>query len=129
MFRIQHIVRGALSAVVLGGALSCTSDHSAILTPVVNPIFRSYVALGNSITAGFQSDGINDSTQSRSYAVLLARQMSTRFAHPSLVMPGCRPPIASFTTQARVGTGSTSTTCLLRNPASVTQILNNVAVP
>ena len=129
MFRRQHMIRGALTIVSLAGALSCTSDHGVIMTPVVNPLFRSYVAIGNSITAGFQSDGINDSTQQRSYALLLARQMNTRFAYPSLVNPGCRPPLANFLTQARVGTGSTSTTCLLRNPASVTEILNNVAVP
>jgi len=35
-------------------------------------MFQRYVAMGNSITAGFQSGGINDSTQRRSYAVLVA---------------------------------------------------------
>src|SRR6185436_602941 len=103
MFRIQHFVRGAFSVAAVAGALACNSDSRVLMAPVANPIFQSYVALGNSITAGFQSDGINDSTQSRSYAVLLARQMGTRFAYPSLVNPGCRPPIANFTTQARVG--------------------------
>ena len=39
--------------------------------PSIDPMFRRYVSLGNSITAGFQSAGINDSTQQRSYAVLL----------------------------------------------------------
>jgi len=53
----------------------------------------SYVALGNSITAGYQSGGINDSTQRQSYALLLARQMGTRYAYPALTMPGCAPPI------------------------------------
>ena len=93
-----------------------------------NTIFASYVALGNSITAGYQSGGINDSTQQQSYAVLIARQMNTRFAYPSLVKPGCPPPIANFQTQARVGgSTSTSTTCFLRQ--GITATLNNVAVP
>lgn len=91
-------------------------------------MFASYVALGNSITAGFQSDGINDSTQARSYAVLLAQAMGTRFAVPSLNKPGCRPPIASFQTQARVG-GAPAQSCALRSTVGATDILNDVAVP
>src|SRR3712207_8913200 len=53
-----------------------------------------YVAIGNSITAGYQSDGINDSTQARSYAVLLAQAAGTTFRVPALNRPGCQPPIA-----------------------------------
>ena len=118
-------------AAVLGIVVlaSCT-DHSAkVLGPKPsqgNGIFQSYVSLGNSITAGYQSGGINDSTQSRSYAVLLAGQMGTRFAYPSLTKPGCPPPVDNFNTQTRVG-GGTSSTCVLR--ANTVAILNNVAVP
>jgi hypothetical protein len=42
--------------------------------------------------------------------------------------PGCPPPIVDFATQAREG-GGNSTTCALRTPSSVTDALNNVAVP
>jgi lysophospholipase L1-like esterase len=106
-------------------------DGGRVVAPVAaSPIFQSYVALGNSLTAGYQSGGINDSTQQQGYAVLLAKQMHTRFAYPSLVNPGCPPPIANFLTQARVGgASSTSTTCLLRNPATAGATINNVAVP
>src|SRR5205823_4359679 len=80
---------------------------------------------------GYQSGGINDSTQKRSYAVLLAAQMGTRFAYPSLGNPGCPPPVDTFTTQHRVTpTGfpvSTSSSCYLRG--NTVAILNNVAVP
>jgi hypothetical protein len=118
----------------IAGAVACT-DHSAnVLGPQPsqgNGIFQSYVSLGNSITAGYQSAGINDSTQQRSYAVLLAKQMGTRFAYPSLLNPGCPPPLNNFLTQTRVTpTGfpaSTSTSCYLR--ANSVAILNNVAVP
>jgi hypothetical protein len=86
------------------------------------------VALGNSITAGYQSGGINDSTQHESYAVLLAQAMGARFAVPSLAAPGCPPPIDNFQTQHRVG-DATSTTCALRARSSINAIINNVAVP
>jgi lysophospholipase L1-like esterase len=129
MLRIKTIIRGAVGTAIVGASLSCTSDHTVLMPAVADPIFSNYVAIGNSITAGFQSDGINDSTQQRSYAVLLSRQMHTRFAYPALAGRGCRPPIANFLTQARVGTGSTATTCDLRLAGSVTDIINNVAVP
>jgi lysophospholipase L1-like esterase len=98
-----------------------------------NPIFQSYVAIGNSLTAGYQSGGINDSTQRQAYSYLLAKQMGTRFAYPSLKAPGCAPPVNNFLTQSRVTLAgappSTSATCALRDTGSITAILNNVAVP
>jgi lysophospholipase L1-like esterase len=131
MTRTQIVVRGALALVILGAVVSCDNNTNGDLVGPnpVNPIFKNYVALGNSLTAGFQSNGINDSTQKQSYALLLARSMGTRYAYPSLTMPGCPPPLNNFLTQTRVGTGSTATTCLLRSPTSITAALNNVAVP
>ena len=129
MSRIHSQVRRVAVALGIGGAVgACTGDATVVEPKSVDPTFRSYVAIGNSITAGFQSDGINDSTQQRSFAVLLAKQMATRFAYPSLAGRGCRPPIANFQTQARVGTGSTATTCDLRSATAATDILNSVAV-
>lgn len=121
---------GAAGAtLVLAAACADTTNTAAILAPPpADPLFTSYVSLGNSITAGYQSGGINDSTQSQSYAVLLARAMRTRFAYPALALPGCPPPIVNFQTQARLA-GGTGSTCALRTPASVTAVLNNVAVP
>src|SRR5215467_8282665 len=129
MFRMQTAVRGMLLLGASAAFLACTGDDHIVVPTPNNPIFASYVALGNSLTAGFQSGGINDSTQRQSYALLLARSMHTRYAFPSLTMPGCPPPINNFLTQSRVGTSSTSTTCFLRNLSSVTTALNNVAVP
>src|SRR5215831_7729637 len=130
MTRTHKAVRGALALGALGALAACDNGNSSVTVLIpVNPMFQSYVALGNSLTAGFQSGGINDSTQRQSYALLLARVMHTRYAFPSLTMPGCPPPINNFLTQSRVGTASTDGTCLLRNPTSVTTVLNNVAVP
>lgn len=131
MSRTHKLVRGALLLGASGAvAAACTnSDAKVVTTAPNNSIFLNYVAIGNSITAGYQSGGINDSTQRQSYAGLLATQMGTRYAYPSIVMPGCPPPVANFLTQARVGgASSTGSTCLLRANVQLAT-LNNVAVP
>lgn len=129
MLRLTTLTRvAALSAVV---ALAACSDKKELLgpsTPVGGDIFKSYVAMGNSITAGYQSSGINDSTQRQSYARLLAIQMGTQYHYAALAMPGCPGPIANTQTGARVG-GAGAPPCALRIASSVTDILNNVAVP
>jgi len=110
---------------------ACQND--VLNSPGVPPyaggaMFQRYVAMGNSITAGVQSGGINDSTQRQSYAVLVAGAMrGNRFFYPSLNAPGCPPPFTNIFTQARVG-GGTGTTCLFRN-AAIPPYVSNVAVP
>lgn len=125
--RITRLLSTLLVALpVLAG---CRSDETLNTPPVVVPsggaLFQRYVSMGNSITAGFQSAGINDSTQQRSYAVLLSKAMGTSFVYPSLLGRGCTPPFVNNVTQARLG-GGTSTTCDLRANSAVP---NNVAVP
>lgn len=87
-------------------------------------LFRSYVSIGNSITAGFRSGGINKSTQQESYAVLLAKQMKTPFNIPVLPDPGCPPPLAQAFPPQRIS----DVKCALRSSLSP-PTLNNVAVP
>ena len=60
MHRLTHLTRVA----TLGGLLAlaaCDSTRDLFTTSLSgnNEIFRSYVALGNSITAGYQRGGIN----------------------------------------------------------------------
>jgi lysophospholipase L1-like esterase len=128
MVRTRMLVGGTAALVAAAAVTACSDTKDVVRVTPVNPLFSSYVALGNSITAGFQSGGINDSTQHESYAFLLAQQMGTRFAIPALTNPGCPPPLDNLLTQTRVG-GGTSTDCALRDPSSVTPFLNNVAVP
>ncbi len=125
------------AAAGLGVALLATACHQdKLLTPPVPPytggeMFVRYVSLGNSLTAGFQSGGINDSTQRQAYPVIVAAAMrGDSFYYPSLTLPGCPPPFTNvFTpTPTRLGTGSTGTTCLFRSPA-IPPYLSNVAVP
>jgi lysophospholipase L1-like esterase len=135
MYRLTNLTRVAAVAALLSGA-ACNSTRDVLGT---NPlptgeIFQSYVAIGNSISAGYQSGGINDSTQRQSFAKLLADQMGTQYHYAALAMPGCPAPVANFQNQARVLTGlpagaTTPPPCALRIGTSVTDILNNVAVP
>ena len=87
----------ALALLFLLAAAACgDSNPSGPSAPVDPVLFRSYVALGNSITAGFQAGGINDSTQRESYARLLAEQMRTPYRYPSVGKAGCTPPLANL---------------------------------
>jgi hypothetical protein len=99
----------------------------------------NYVALGNSITAGVQSGGINDSTQRQSYAFLVAQQAGTRFAYPSFnqrypngITGGCSAPMANWRTQNPTDSlipVASRQPCLLRDATKFTNILNNLGVP
>ncbi|HUC40433.1 MAG TPA: SGNH/GDSL hydrolase family protein, partial [Gemmatimonadales bacterium] len=124
------------SAAVLGlllAAAACENDqlNRPFATTPVDPLFDRYVSMGNSITSGFQSGGINDSTQNQSYAVLLAQAMHSPFYVPLMRKPGCPPPFTNVFTQppTRVG-GGAATTCALRTiPANPPPFISNTAVP
>ena len=129
-----------LSAAALGlllAAAACESDEvnrPFQFTPV-DPLFDRYVSMGNSITAGFQSGGINDSTQRQSYAVLLAQAMRSPTFLPLLNRPGCPPPYTNVFTGARVNAPppvppSTGGSCFLRaGSLSTLPYVSNTAVP
>lgn len=100
--------------------------------PEGGDLFARYVAIGNSITAGFQSQGINANTQSDAYPVLLARQMGldvgTTFNIPALKPPGCPPPLTQLFPEPDTLGGPNAPDCALRTTPTPTTI-NNVAVP
>ena len=139
-------IRGNAAAALglLLAVAACSNDdlfHPAGLTPI-DPLFASYVSMGTTITAGWQSDGINDSTQVQSFAVLLARQMQTPFYEPLMNRPGCRPPIdnvllidgnpasPTFGKPHRVGNTFDDMVCALRKTQPIPPpYINNVAVP
>jgi hypothetical protein len=125
-------VARAAAVAAFGALAACAKDPDVVAPdapPSAAPWMARYVALGNSITAGYQSGGINDSTQRRSYAAVIARAAGTRFAYPSLGGRGCAPPIVDAVSGVRVGGDTSSTTCDLRAESSFTGLLNNVAVP
>lgn len=122
------------AAAALGLLLGVTACHNDELFRPANltladPLFTSYVSMGNSITAGFQSDGINDSLQLRAYPVLVAEAMGTPFFAPLMNRPGCRPPYTNIFLDQRVS-GGTAATCALRATQPVPPpFISNVAVP
>lgn len=121
---------GILILVSLLPLLGGCSDESLIASEATSDTFSRYVALGNSLTAGFQSNGIVASTQQDAYAALLADQMNTRFEIPRLRSPGCPPPVDNIILSAlsNIGGDSSDPPCGLRGSPIPTS-LNNVAVP
>ncbi|MBW3572636.1 MAG: hypothetical protein KY467_16155 [Gemmatimonadetes bacterium] len=117
----------ALAATVLLGA--CVGDGDQVITAVQptpngGELFVRYVAMGNSLTAGYQSGGLNDSLQVRAYPVLLAQRAGADFESPLVARPGCpRPFAAPLGATGRIGTADS---CFrINNP----RVINNVAVP
>jgi lysophospholipase L1-like esterase len=140
--RLNRFVAGILVAVPL---LLSACDKDSLEPPTASSVsldardmFTRYVAIGNSITAGLQSGGINDSTQLEAYPVLLARQMgldtpeetttgTSEFNVPLMAGPGCPPPYTNIFTQERLA-GGDATTCLFRELPIPTYV-NNIAFP
>lgn len=118
---------------LLGAALlaGCAAEDQDILRfeETTIPLFERYVSLGNSITAGFQSLGINDSTQRQAYPFLIAQAAGADFDLPLLPRPGCPPPMrAPFSTTTIAGTPLGQAVCFFRaSPAPRT--VDNLAVP
>lgn len=125
----------AFAALPLAG---CVEDE--IVQPLERgeggELFDHYVALGNSITAGVQSAGINDSTQLLAYPNLLTNQANARFVMPLFAKPGCPPPYLAPLGQAalsptglsgRVG-GETAPLCALRTSLPAAVDIQNLAV-
>jgi lysophospholipase L1-like esterase len=124
----RHSFGRLLGALLVALPLLTACDNEMVNPPnAVNALFNRYVALGNSLTAGFQSGGINDSTQLQSYAVVLAQQFQTDFNVPLLNKPGCPPPLTNIFTQETLG-GPMAPPCALRT-APIPERINNVAVP
>lgn len=127
-FDSSRRLTSAFLVLTLAAAAACGDDGGpgGPGAPVDPVLFRSYVAIGNSITAGFQSGGINDSTQRESYARLLAEQMRTTYRYPSVGKVGCPPPIENLLAAAlNPGSLLTCSAPAQSGPGP----FNNVAVP
>ena len=121
----QLRILGTFSVLLCAVLLFAGCEDEELLPPeTADPIFDRYVALGNSITAGFQSGGINASTQAEAYPVFLAEAMETTFNVPLLNTPGCPPPLENPFTGERIS----DVPCALR-ARDVPPVVNNVAVP
>ncbi|WP_171032964.1 SGNH/GDSL hydrolase family protein [Fodinibius saliphilus] len=91
-YLITH-TKKLLSLVILLALLSNCKDYND-LDPATDDSgdadFTSYVAVGNSLTAGFQNNALYESAQKYSFPNLLARQMnkSESFEQPLISNPG-----------------------------------------
>jgi len=117
-----------VAVALLMGVAACEQDE--LLRPPgstpVDVLFTHYVSVGNSITAGVQSGGINEVTQGQAYAVLLAQRMQTPFFIPAMNQPGCPSLYTNVFTQTRVP----GPPCALRKADPYpSPYINNVAVP
>ncbi|HEX8832336.1 MAG TPA: SGNH/GDSL hydrolase family protein, partial [Longimicrobium sp.] len=122
--RLLAVTAAALS---LGACVGDGHDRLTLTTPANGAIFSRYVALGNSITAGYQSGGIVDTLQQRSYAVQLAERAGiTNFGIPLIAQPGCGP-LVPFT--APLTPSAPITTCARSAAGAQVDLVQNVAVP
>ena len=135
--RPNRFKRSALASLLLAGgflASGCTDDE--VLRPIERgpggELFDRYVAIGNSVTAGLQSGGINDSTQLQAFPVLLARQagVEASFYVPLFNKPGCPAPFTQpfLISRARLG-GPNAPACSLRSGTVAPPYISNLAVP
>ena len=118
---------GVVALLIAALALTACDDDSLVSPDTDDDLFDRYVSLGNSITAGFQSNGINEETQRDAYPVLLAEQMGTEFNIPRLNPPGCPAPLVNAIPQEREGEAEPEECALRETPSP--RVLNNVAVP
>lgn len=125
MMRSHLFSQAVLVACVLALAAFSTGCDTAEPSPPLNDSrFQRYAAIGGSITAGMQAEGLTYALQQDAYPVLLAEQIGTPFALPALQDPGCPPPI----TNALTGERADNMSCALRQ-TPIPATINNFAVP
>lgn len=123
--RIRRTLATLTVAVLAVGAASCIEGDEPITVEIPGgELFERYVALGNSLTAGFQSGGINVETQQDAFPVLLAEKAGASFGIPALAMPGCPPLLVGPLTTQR----TSAEPCALRR-AVLPDVVQNLAVP
>ncbi len=92
MNKTRFIVAGLLAlALALAGCSLFAPDETLLNAPAVDSgttDFTRYVALGNSLTAGYQSGALYESAQVRGFAALLAAAMGVDFELPLIEDPG-----------------------------------------
>jgi len=100
--------------------------------PSAGAEFAVVANIGTSLSAGFESGGISDSTQQEGPMYQLALGMGltpgVNWFYPSLLEPGCPAPYTNPLTGARVG-GATATGCVTRDRTSARPYMSDVAIP
>ena len=106
--------------VLLGLSVLLAACNTETKPPVVTPTLEGYVALGDSLTAGFQSGGLTAEGGRNSYPVLLSKLAGFPINAPLGKDPGCPPPIPKSASDV------TTDSCQRLNPA---EVVGNFGVP
>jgi lysophospholipase L1-like esterase len=116
--------RAAMVLLIGAVAASCGDRADSPVEPGPGGLLDRYVALGNSITASFQSGGLHAGMQNEAYPVILARKAGVSFGVPELAYPGCPPPFAAPLTVVRISEQICAGRALPLPP-----LVQNLAVP
>lgn len=110
-----------LFVVVFVTACEDRTDIAAPAAPSTGSAnFTRFVAVGNSLTAGYQSSSLYQSAQEYSYAKLIADQVGTKFEYPAYSDPG---------TGGRLEVVSLTPFATASNPAKGVPLNLNYAAP
>lgn len=99
---VPFLVAASVTATACSDATA--PDRTRSLSPVADAdldrsagrgIFQRYVAIGTSISMGWQSDGVIAATQETSWPAQLAALGHRTITQPYIDLPGCRPPLAA----------------------------------
>jgi GDSL-like lipase/acylhydrolase family protein len=98
-------VRVILATVLVSVAAACSDANAPTglvaksSVPQLNAygrgVFQRYVALGTSVSMGWQSDGVYFATQETSWPAQLAQMGGRTITQPYIQAPGCRPPLVA----------------------------------
>ena len=91
----------------------------------------NYVAIGTSVSMGWQSDGVLFSSQEQAWTKQLAEAAGVTFRQPLIASPGCKPPLlAPLSTFKRIDQTSVATASTVCAPlvGTVTLPTNDLAV-
>jgi len=88
MKRNRSLFAGAAALVVLA---ACSDDRTT--GPAGQDAFKTYVAIGTSLSMGVQSDGVVYFSQQHDWTKLLSHQAFAQFSQPLVAAPGCFSPL------------------------------------
>src|SRR5260221_7627807 len=134
--RMKQTMRLALAATACAALLAACSLDTQVMgvrgSPSGGGAFTVTANIGTSLSAGFQSGGISDSTQRQGpmyqLAVAMGLTPGVDWFYPSFASFGCPAPLTNPFTGARVG-GTSATFCGFPAPSSAAAYMSDVAIP
>lgn len=112
-------VASATAMLVVAGC----SDN-IVSGPQVEDDFEKYVAIGTSVSMGWQKEGVNFTLQEQAWTKQLATAAGATFRQPLIAAPGCKPPLAEPLGSFKRVDGLSVTA-----PATCSELLPGVTLP